>query len=690
MTRLRFALDLRSRDAFTDLLTGRSPVIWRAADLQFELGLFDDAALYDLTDVDQITIEVKAADDLQGPALLRVTADYADLNRSLTMEDWTAGTDAHATIPATATDTALDLDQQPSKAFHLVVSALTTDDPAKTLILGTSVLTVTESGAGGTNNAPEPAEDYYTATESDARYVKLADYTDLSGDVATAQAAADAAQGDVDALTSTVTTLSTTVSGHTTTLGEHDTRLDALEEATADLAAPGFDGTVRHLLLDGDTVFACGDFTALAGHTTTGVAKLSVQGLVDTRFTGMAGFSGSLTNWGPKRLALAADGDVLVACGKQVTGFDYGFLTKLDADTGTPRNSGTTPAWACAPSSPGVSNSAQFVDVAAMRVSGVDYVVAAITSGIYTLSATATGVSYEITDVNYGVAGIAAVQMADGVWRLGLAGLAYVAGGVPVAYRARTTPHGLRLIQPPNPASGATPWGSDADQHDDTFTAGAGDGSEASCERVIAGYDLTDGPYLIAGNVLNDDDVDHSWNGGSTTAFRGLLKVWLDGTADPDFEVGLVLTADEGAAIPFAVDGQQRLYFGGPVESINGTTVTPWQLYRITKDGTLDATFEDFDDAVLCCVLRDDDTLIVGGEFTSYAGATANRIAFLNASGQRITPALQGASAGQVWDYAALPDVRNVPALKRGLVCLTDDPPTLHRWNATAEEWTAL
>jgi hypothetical protein len=51
---------------------------------------------------------------------------------------------------------------------------------------------------------------------------------------------------------------------------------------------------------------------------------------------------------------------------------------------------------------------------------------------------------------------------------------------------------------------------------------------------------------------------------------------------------------------------------------------------------------------------------------------------------------LRDAAAGKVWDYAALPDVRNVPALKRGLVCLTDDPPTLHRWNATAEEWAAL
>jgi hypothetical protein len=323
-----------------------------------------------------------------------------------------------------------------------------------------------------------------------------------------------------------------------------------------------------------------------------------------------------------------------------------------------------------------------------VQVSGTDYIlVQSENSRVYTLSADGAAANYE---VGGGLAGFAPVLNGDGVWRLALASGAYISAGVGGTYDSLTNPKGLRLILPPNPSGGATPWGVDANSMDDAFAAGAGTGSKASCAAPVIGFDLTDGPYIIVGNFEDTHDVDHSWNGGSTTQFTGLLKVWLDGTADGTFTADLVLTAGEGAAIPFAIDGQQRIYFGGPVESIDGTAVTPWQLYRVTKDGAFDAAFEDFNDPVLCCVLRDDDTLIVGGEFTEYGDAVANRLVILDAAGRRITPAMQGAAAGKVWDYAALPDVRNVPALKRGLVCLTDDPPTLHRWNATAEEWAAL
>lgn len=682
MTRLRFALDLRSRELFTDVLTGRTPALWRAADVQFELALFDDAALYaDIGDIDQITLEIKAADDLQGAALLRITADYADLNRTLTGAEWTAGTLAHATLAASATETALDLDQTPSKVFHLVVSALTTDDPAKTLILGTSRVTVHESGAGGTNNSPEPAEDYYTAAESDARFVALADYADVGGDVAAAQAAADAAQADVDALTATVTSHTSTLSSHTTAIGEHETRLDEIEAATTDSAAPGFDGAVLALLLDGDALYAAGEFTTYGGTACRGVAKLSITGQLDGRFAPLSNYVGSLDSWDPVRLALAPDGDLLVAAGY--------YLTKLDATDGTGRDNTTTPSWATA-AAVGIATSGPYwADVAAVRVAGTDYVLALNAARIYTLSADGASTAYEQGTAPYD-ATFAPVLNADGLFRLVHAGYAYASAGVGAQYDGVTNPKGLRLLLPPNPAGGATPWGSDTNSYDDTFTAGAGTGSEATCVRPVIGYDLTDGPYVIAGNVVLTNDEDHSWNGGSTTRFQGLLKVWLDGLADPTFDLELTLSANEGGALPFAIDGRQRIYFGGPVESINGTAVTPWRLYRVTQDGALDAVFDAFDAVVRCCVVRDDDTLVVGGDFASYGERAARRILFMDAAGQPHTPAPLGAAHGVVRDYAALPDVRNVPALKRGLVCLTDDPPTLHRWNATAEEWTAL
>jgi hypothetical protein len=354
-----------------------------------------------------------------------------------------------------------------------------------------------------------------------------------------------------------------------------------------------------------------GDFAKYGSSSAPRIAKLDLQGRIDALFNPGTGFSEPI-----HLLARASDGDVL--CGTLTIKNNYqgtpgGLVWKLQPD-GAPRSGFHCP------------------DPIATQGPEELRALATVPERIVML----TPQTYRVTD-NAGASRVTVPGTAEfhdvialpGGTDLLLSSRAYAAPGVAQTFNGTGEPKGLKRIavtEETNPQPLAD------------WVSKAGSGANASVKRLALwlSYDAT---WVFAGTCVPptaEDGVDHSWNGGNTELFEGLYKLKTDGTPASDFDVHISM-ADPGAApIPFAVDSTGRVYLGGAVTQINGVAVTPWRLYRITKEGHFDKEFNLFNDRVLCCVLRDDNFLIAGGEFTQYGTAQVGRITFLDAQGNLI------------------------------------------------------
>ena len=200
--------------------------------------------------------------------------------------------------------------------------------------------------------------------------------------------------------------------------------------------------------------------------------------------------------------------------------------------------------------------------------------------------------------------------------------------------------------------------------------------------RKDAWYDdyvaTTDAPLIPANTGSNAD------------RFRGLYKILANGKADPTWACNLTLDG-EGYAIPFAIDALGRVYFGGPVIAIDGQSVMPWRLYRLTKDGAFDMDYRHFTDRVLVARITSLGQLAVGGKFTDYGAVKCGRFILLNLDGSlAYNVNLGGGTPANVPLIASdlEPDVTANPALKDYLwLDLSGDPHQVkvyfeaeHRW----------
>ncbi len=88
--RIRVAGDPARFDGPADEQTGGTPRFWRGNDLQFEVGVFHNGVLQEVTNLASLTLEVKAAGEDGAPpgpgdtALMSKTAD--SFNNDLTLE----------------------------------------------------------------------------------------------------------------------------------------------------------------------------------------------------------------------------------------------------------------------------------------------------------------------------------------------------------------------------------------------------------------------------------------------------------------------------------------------------------------------------------------------------------------------------------------------------------------------------
>lgn len=153
---------------------------------------------------------------------------------------------------------------------------------------------------------------------------------------------------------------------------------------------------------------------------------------------------------------------------------------------------------------------------------------------------------------------------------------------------------------------------------DTTFNAGAARFNNSVSDIALQ----PDGRILIGGNftVVNG------------RVFNRLARLNADGTIDESFNVG---AGFNNTVNTVAVQTDGRILVGGTFSAYNGAAVS--RLIRLNADGSPDTTFNSggsgFSGEVNAVFLQPDGRILVGGNFTTYNGATANRIIRLNSDG---------------------------------------------------------
>jgi uncharacterized delta-60 repeat protein len=156
---------------------------------------------------------------------------------------------------------------------------------------------------------------------------------------------------------------------------------------------------------------------------------------------------------------------------------------------------------------------------------------------------------------------------------------------------------------------------------DPTFDSSAGaDNNQVSC--VLA---QPDGRVLIGGSFLNYGGVPRS----------RIARLTASGALDTSFDPG---TGANGIITAMAIQSDGKIWICGDFTIFRGVSIT--RIARLTADGNLDPLFNPgagANAAINAIVLQPDGKAIIGGSFTSYNGATRNRVARINANGLQDT-----------------------------------------------------
>ncbi|MCU0436394.1 MAG: putative Ig domain-containing protein [Raineya sp.] len=153
---------------------------------------------------------------------------------------------------------------------------------------------------------------------------------------------------------------------------------------------------------------------------------------------------------------------------------------------------------------------------------------------------------------------------------------------------------------------------------DNTFNIGTGFNGNGHIFRLIL---QSDGKILAGGNFIG-------YNG---TSRNNIARLNADGTLDNTFNVG---TGFNGAVYSVVLQSDGKILVGGSFSNYNGTITS--RIARLNADGTLDSSFNTgsgFDATTNALAIQSDGKILVGGSFTNYNGTTRNNIARLNVNG---------------------------------------------------------
>jgi uncharacterized delta-60 repeat protein len=153
---------------------------------------------------------------------------------------------------------------------------------------------------------------------------------------------------------------------------------------------------------------------------------------------------------------------------------------------------------------------------------------------------------------------------------------------------------------------------------DTTFYSGNYGGANGTINAVAL---QDDGKILIAGSFTAYGGVKRQYI--ARVNEDGILDTSFDGASGPNNTITTMVLQDDG-----------KILIGGNFTSYAG--VTRQYIARLNSDGSLDTTFDSSSGAsgyLNVITLQSDGKILIGGNFTSYAGVTRQYIARLNSDG---------------------------------------------------------
>ena len=162
--------------------------------------------------------------------------------------------------------------------------------------------------------------------------------------------------------------------------------------------------------------------------------------------------------------------------------------------------------------------------------------------------------------------------------------------------------------------------------------------------EIGAIYDIalqSDGKIIVGGSFPN-------WNG---VAVNNIVRLNSDGTRDTTFTTNTGTAASGYEVISVTVQSDGKILIGGTFLYWNGTPV--YRIVRLNSDGTRDTTFTTNagtagNDSINETLLMSDQTIVILGAFTTWNGATLNRIVKLNSDGTRLSENVGTTSNGNI------------------------------------------
>lgn len=341
---------------------------------------------------------------------------------------------------------------------------------------------------------------------------------------------------------------------------------------TSYIAAPNI-GNIKSLLLQNDQkAIISGIFTSINGITAKKMARLNIDGTLDTTFTSV--FDSSGVNI--LEIQLGNDGKIMVSGGLTGT-FGNSRLLRLNND-----------------------------------------------GSVDTTFDSGTGPNYTVSSM---------IIQSDGKILLG--GYFTFYNGIPTNKLIRLNVDGSidSSFNPPV-FSGAT--ADMAIQPDNKIIAvGEFFGFSNYVTRLFPNGDIDSsfhvpntGPYLYSINILNNSKIIVSgW------VSKGILRLNNDGSIDSLFNVGTGTSVD-GFPLVSEIQDDGKIILAGGFGSFNGW-YTP-NIARILPNGTYDTSFQNFQgasDVIQTGLILPDGRILIGGKFTGYNGKHTSLIALLNSDG---------------------------------------------------------
>jgi uncharacterized delta-60 repeat protein len=124
--------------------------------------------------------------------------------------------------------------------------------------------------------------------------------------------------------------------------------------------------------------------------------------------------------------------------------------------------------------------------------------------------------------------------------------------------------------------------------------------------------------------------------GGAFTEFNGIsangiVRLNSDGSIDNSFNTG---TGPDQYVYTISIQTDGKIIIGGSFQEYDGVSVN--HIVRINYNGSFDSSFNvgsGCDDVVWTSQIQDDGNVIIGGDFSSYNGSTCGRIARISPNG---------------------------------------------------------